>query len=401
MGAMEIDSKKYIHYYFGSGVFEVLISIVFLLVIPKDPKNSWFLGYSFSRICFATLLLVAGFFHGWLLYKSFKEGHLIDLINNWILKLLIVSGYSVPVFIIVGSILIFGTFMYIFMVTPNLTTLRGYMLRLLPFVMLSFTRTSQTSFILLRLNFLLDQKKRFVHSNNKKTIFIRPKKVVMILGLIAIVLVLMSLSVGVISRITWDIRVFGLGPRFNLNREHNIPSFFSAILLLISGFLFAVIATLHHTLENSSHKYWFVLSSIFLFLSLDEATSIHEMFSDPLRELFNTGGVFYYAWILVAIPLIFIFVAFFWQFVKQISQPTKGYFIIAFLIFLSGAIVVEMIGGWYEGNFGDNNLLYDMITTFEESLEMSGVILLIYSLLDYIGTTFDQFSVNLVNQQEK
>ena len=59
-------------------------------------------------------------------------------------------------------------------------------------------------------------------------------------------------------------------------------------------------------------------------------------------------------------------------------------FIIAGCLYVSGALGMEMVGGNYRDMVGEVDLNYGLITSFEETLEMAGIILFIYGLLDYL-----------------
>jgi len=381
----EIFPIEFIRYYLLSGIIEILIALGFLISIPTDPKNSWLIGYSFSRIALALVLVAFGIFHGGLIIWEQRKCRIYSFIGPWITKLILDFGFAIPIFILAWSTVIFGTYLYVFVATPNMTTLQGYLLRFSPFILLAATRIVQTIFIFTLMGFRISKQKTQRSQKSPNAILVSATKIVLILGFIAIFLVLASIGVEIITRFTWDSRVLGLGPRFNLNREYNIPSFFSAILLLISGVLFGIIAIVKSDRNDRFKVYWSLLSFIFLFLAVDESTSIHEMFSDPLRELLDMGGIFYYAWILIAIPLIILFVVGYWRFFKHLPRETIINIGLAFLIFISGAIVLEMLGGWYENQFGDRDLMYDVIVTIEESLEMTGSILLIRALLTFIA----------------
>jgi hypothetical protein len=154
--------------------------------------------------------------------------------------------------------------------------------------------------------------------------------------------------------------------------------------------LFGVISWAKKGQTASFSAYWATLAFLYFFLSLDEATSIHEMFSDPLREHFNTGGIFYYGWVIIALPLSVLFLLFFWRFLRHLPLKTRRQILVAWTVFFSGAVLVEMIGGWYEGNYGANSLVYTLITTVEESLEMTGVMLLIHALLIYLAENISE-----------
>jgi hypothetical protein len=59
-------------------------------------------------------------------------------------------------------------------------------------------------------------------------------------------------------------------------------------------------------------------------------------------------------------------------------------FILAGLIYLSGAIVIETVGGHYVTVWGHDSIRYVLCTTAEEFLEMIGIVVFIYALLKYM-----------------
>lgn len=90
---------------------------------------------------------------------------------------------------------------------------------------------------------------------------------------------------------------------FNLDIERNIPTFYSTLLLLISASLLMVI-TKHVKANSRDHLLqWTALTIGFLFLSYDEAFSLHERLVAPMREIIGMKslGVFHFAWVVVAL----------------------------------------------------------------------------------------------------
>ena len=53
-------------------------------------------------------------------------------------------------------------------------------------------------------------------------------------------------------------------------------------------------------------------------------------------------------------------------------------------MFVTGAVVVEMSTDWYDDEDLLNTLPYNLWNTLEEGLEMGGVVLFIYALLEYM-----------------
>ena len=63
------------------------------------------------------------------------------------------------------------------------------------------------------------------------------------------------------------------------------------------------------------YQWWTRLALVFVYLSLDEALSFHERLNRPVRDLLDTSGALYYAWVipyaLFALGLLFILVTLF------------------------------------------------------------------------------------------
>ena len=61
------------------------------------------------------------------------------------------------------------------------------------------------------------------------------------------------------------------------------------------------------------------------------------------------------------------------------------WFVVAAIVYIAGVMGTELIAGWYVEIYGDNNLTYSFLVALEESLEMTGVIVFVNALFDYIA----------------
>lgn len=172
---------------------------------------------------------------------------------------------------------------------------------------------------------------------------------------------------------------------FNTASEANITSWFSSVLLLIAGVLLLLIARVKtHSSALYAH-HWNILAWVFFYLSMDEAARLHEILIDPLRNATGASGVFYFSWIIVAIPLVFLFVLLYLRFLLSLPRKTAIQFVFAGAVFITGAVGFEMLGGVFHGTFG----IYGGLTAIEETLENLGVGLFIVSLLIYVKSNLD------------
>jgi len=176
----------------------------------------------------------------------------------------------------------------------------------------------------------------------------------------------------------------------NFNTEKNIPSIFSGSLHFIASILLGFIGASALTIKNRK-VFWYCLSFLFLFVGLDEILRIHEKLNGYLSSLWETSGIFHYAWVIpYGIAVILIALACFKP-LFELPKRTLLNFILSALIFLLGAVGMEMYTGWYiahenlEGLDIDRMPTIFVLYTIEELLEMLGVGYFIYSLLQFIS----------------
>ncbi|MGD1856229.1 MAG: hypothetical protein ACFB2W_18465 [Leptolyngbyaceae cyanobacterium] len=174
---------------------------------------------------------------------------------------------------------------------------------------------------------------------------------------------------------------------FNLDNEANLPAWYSSCALFVCALLLGIIAASSaKTGRKKTRNSWFGLSLIFMLLSLDEAISIHEeIIPGILRRIdslpFSNG----YDWTVLG-GLCFIgVVAGYFRFWWRLPSVTRYMFAIAAVIFVGGAIGFEKISHFYEAKYQtENTIAYVVTCGIEELLEMMGIALFTYGLLDYI-----------------
>lgn len=219
-----------------------------------------------------------------------------------------------------------------------------------------------------------------------------PKRV--FITLISILAVLVGLSI-------WGQRIkyFGIadirGPwheflidllmqSFYLDSEGNIPTYYNVVLLIIPAALLFAIGASKFFLQDKFRYHWYALAFIFLFLSIDEASSLHERLIKPMREYSDAGRLFYFAWIVPGIVAVLLFGLTFLMFFLHLDKKFKILFFISLAVYIGGVIGGEIVSGYYAANLGLKNFTYAVVASLEESVEMVGASMIIYSLLVYI-----------------
>jgi|SRR5690606_31113469 len=169
---------------------------------------------------------------------------------------------------------------------------------------------------------------------------------------------------------------------FDFDVEKSIPTMFSSFILFFSAILLGFFGIKD---KNKGIKYspWFGLSTIFIYLSVDEMMELHEHLVTAVKTIIPTSGILYYAWIIpYGIGLIILF-AVYYKFLIRLPRRTLYLFILSGIIFVLGAVGIESFEGWEHELHGERTLTYCIMYTFEEILEMLGVSLFIYSILSY------------------
>lgn len=227
-----------------------------------------------------------------------------------------------------------------------------------------------------------------------KKFSIPAKKIAIIISVIAVLLVVASLA-GQFYKIYGGENEFLLKivEKFDLDQEiNNVPTWFQSSCLLLCSFLLAITALVRHEIKAKDTRFWGFMAFIFLYLSVDEAVSIHEQATVPLRQLFHTHGILFFAWVIPAVVLVGLLFLWSLKFLRNLPVQTRWLFIIAGVIYISGALGMEMVGAKYYEIFIEpiNNkivdLIYILMTTVEESLEMCGMITFAYALLDHLSS---------------
>jgi hypothetical protein len=170
---------------------------------------------------------------------------------------------------------------------------------------------------------------------------------------------------------------------FDFDTERNLPTFFSGCLLLINSLLLLAVWRTHVQLPD--RRAWFLLAGLFTFLAFDEFFGVHERLSGPVRDTLSLSGVFFFSWIVAygaaALALSLAFAPIWWR----LESHAKRALALAAALYLSGALGMEMIGGWYfESVRGVRDATFALLCTVEETLEISGSIVMLRALLGMV-----------------
>lgn len=166
---------------------------------------------------------------------------------------------------------------------------------------------------------------------------------------------------------------------FSVEAERSIPTWYSSFALMCCAVLLALIAYQKGRVSDPYKWHWRGLTGIFVYLSLDEAVSLHEELDKVMESLLGQVEGLPYPWVIAGGFAVVIVGALFLRFWLHLPTLYRWLFVGAAALFVGGSIVFEVIGGSMRGS-----TLYTVMVHLEELFEMGGVVLFIFTLASYI-----------------
>jgi hypothetical protein len=219
------------------------------------------------------------------------------------------------------------------------------------------------------------------HIEQQYTVSVTPEGTARFLVLIVLSLTALSLLGQLVVHLTPDfVGRDRFASTFNLDNECNVPTFYETFAMLGCAVLLRVIAGVERQAGGRWSRQWTFLSIIFLGLAADEFLSFHEEINSRLHISF-----FIWSWVAVGIVFVIVVALIFFRMILRLPSPTRGLFILAAFIYLSGALGLETVASYYTPEWGGyDSWTYAFCATAKEFLEMMGIVVFIYALLRYL-----------------
>jgi hypothetical protein len=207
---------------------------------------------------------------------------------------------------------------------------------------------------------------------------------------LSVVLAWISLALGAASAFVNFLKVnriwrgFPMVGTLSADREHSLPSYFSASLLLVIAIAVFAIAVVRRRRLADAVVGWFGLGGILALLSIDEGVALHERMVRRISRVLDTRGFFTETEVIPGLLLAILFFATYSRFFRRLDRSVRRPLLFGFVLYGFGAIVVEMLGGLWSSAHGKDALYFIGFVTLEETLEMLGAALLFYSVLSHL-----------------
>jgi hypothetical protein len=211
---------------------------------------------------------------------------------------------------------------------------------------------------------------------------IDPRHVLRVLiGIIAALAFASTTAGTMLYLFRWPEESFGyeMVKLFWLDTEHNIPTLYQCAVMFAASGLFFLLGQKYRRERIAPAAGWYALAAAFTFLAWDEGAQIHETVGIHFGTSYGGSWLYFYA------PAAAAFAAMLVPFLLRLPSRTRYLLIASGATFVAGAVVVEFFGQLYADAYGRTRPIYAGLATVEEVLEMLGVALLIYTLLEHLG----------------
>lgn len=169
---------------------------------------------------------------------------------------------------------------------------------------------------------------------------------------------------------------------FDVDREANVPTLFSAVQLWVAGGATLLLAS--RSEERFERRHWIILSAGMFWMGVDEFAQLHEFVNQVFRPLVASSLPWLrFAWVVPATAVVMVLGVFFMRFLWRLPRPVARPLVLSGVVFVGGALGVETVSSAVESHFGHRNAVYSLCTMVEEGCEMMGIALYIRTCLAY------------------
>lgn len=163
----------------------------------------------------------------------------------------------------------------------------------------------------------------------------------------------------------------------DMDAETSFPTWWQEAQLLLASVLCFILGSA----PGPRRRYWLGLAGIFLYLSADEGSQLHEGLIVPMQELFDiSGGALHFAWVIPGSVVVLAFLTVYVRFWWRLPAAPRTWMATAGVSFVLGAIGGEMLTGAYKTERGVDRG-FAALNALEEGLEVLGASLFIFALL--------------------
>lgn len=181
-------------------------------------------------------------------------------------------------------------------------------------------------------------------------------------------------------------QIYELSNRFDLDDESSLPTWLSQFLFLAISAAAALTAFLQK--RKRPRFLWILIAVLGLLFSIDEIATLHERLLQTIHVAFfqdNAPTSSDNAWLVLAPFIMLAGLWVLWMLWRTLPKRTIGLFVMAGLVFVGGAVLVDLIANTSER---ETFLNQGLLVGLEESMEMFGCVVAFYAIADYLESSY-------------
>jgi hypothetical protein len=183
---------------------------------------------------------------------------------------------------------------------------------------------------------------------------------------------------------------------FNVNAAGGLVEYYD-VGVMATNIILCIALALSDKHQLLWHRYYLAfMGAGFFFLLIGKSTRIIQNLEHQIMDKFSEEKYLLFVilviFAVIFIPLAIIVIRNGVRFFLSLPGTTKKWFIWGTIVFGTGAIILEHLSAVIFRTTHSSNLTYEYVSSVEEFMEMAGLVLLHYALLDYLW--FSQSNTN-------
>ena len=141
-------------------------------------------------------------------------------------------------------------------------------------------------------------------------------------------------------------------------------------------------------------------------MSIDEGAHVHEIVIKMLKDelvgsvLIPNQTILYAVFFPLILLCLIAFMTKFLRFLRHLPRTTLWLSLGSGTVYVTGALLIEMISQIYAVGHGKQTPIYGGLATIEEFMEMLGIALYIYTLLDYLRSLAVDIRIDFIDHAQ-
>lgn len=188
------------------------------------------------------------------------------------------------------------------------------------------------------------------------------------------------------NMVYWEIASF-----FDMDIEVSFPTWYSTVVLLfVPAVLLFYIGYCKKMAGDRQAWYWFLLSGVMLFLSINDGAMVHEKFTTlnralGIQNILDSWSIdlFAWSWWVIYVPVGIVLLATMMKWFLALPRRTQVLMALAVILAFIGQVGLEVFNGFVTNTSGE--YVGPVWRGLQKFIGRSGLSLFLFAIVDYIG----------------